>query len=145
MKNELSDILDILLSPLSSEIKEVIIKLTYQTKCKDLLLDIVSFVDIKNKIITGYASYYTSTHDYSRDIWIYNDLLGFTNNNIGLIFTFNSDFYKIFRRNITIRNNIKYTTGSSILDVLCKNTASMNINIILGLLTPDERIQFLKT
>jgi len=144
--SEYSGLLNKLFNGIPSELKEIIIKLTYQQQPTELLTDIKSFVITKNKVLNDYTNHYTRLYkNPHRDLWLYNDLLGFVNSNIGLIFAFTPKFYEVFRRNIIIRNSRKYVTGSSILDVLSKNTPTMNINFILGLLTPDERTLFLNT
>ena len=146
MNNEYSGILNKLFNGLPSELKEIIIKLTYQPQPTELLTYIKSFVSTKNKLVFFYTKYiidFLEEEHPSEYDWLENDLLGFYNDGIALLHSFTSKFYEIFRRNIIIRNNLKYISGSWILDTINKNNSIANTNFMIGLLTPHERTLFL--
>ena len=128
------------LNKIPIELKEYIFKLTYKNINKNLLNDILDFSKSKSKIINKYSDYYlNNTLNIILD-YIQNDLLIYMNSNLHMILGYSEKMEKILLRSNLI---ISHEDIDLYIFVLNKKKPSQAINILLGLLTPYERIDFI--
>lgn len=126
-----------------------IIPYTYQLQNKDLLYDITNYKKTKTILSDLYYDYWivNMQSQTEEDLnWLFNDLVAYMNNYNATMFGYVDTFYNIFRRNRFLQTNeqIDHYVFS-----LVKRDVSTQINILLGLLNPDERydiiVGFLET
>lgn len=117
-----------------------IIPYTYHLQNIHLLYDIRNYTESKTKLFQLYHKYWiieTQSHDSNEDIyWLLNDIFAYTNSYYASMYGYVDRFYNIFQRNIFLR------TKDDIDKYVCnleKKNISSQINVLLGLLTINER------
>ena len=117
-----------------------IIPYTYNLQNKNLLNDIRNYTETRSLLLKTYYEYWiidAESQDSEEDTnWLINDIMLYTNNDKATMYGYVDNFYNIFKRNVSLHtnNNIdKYIIN------LYKKTAKTQINIVLGLLTMNER------
>ena len=117
-----------------------IIPYTYNLQNKNLLNDIRNYTETRSLLLKIYYEYWiidAESQDSEEDTnWLINDIMLYTNNDKATMYGYVDNFYNIFKRNVSLHtnNNIdKYIIN------LYKKTAKTQINIVLGLLTMNER------
>ena len=117
-----------------------IIPYTYNLQNKNLLNDIRNYTETRSLLLKTYYEYWiidAESPDSEEDTnWLINDIMLYTNNDKATMYGYVDNFYNIFKRNVSLHtnNNIdKYIIN------LYKKTAKTQINIVLGLLTMNER------
>lgn len=128
--------LDNLIQRLPIELIEKIISFSYKPQPEQLLLDIRSFYFCKRALLKIYKEYHVHYlgEDHTEYDWLYNDLLGFYNDDIPTMYFITNHFQMIFKRNFI---RVKYPVNS-----LDKNNSRYCVNIMLGLMNPYERLTF---
>ena len=123
------------------DIQYKIISYTYCPQSKDLLDDIQSYHSTKNAIKQIYYELWNDDYDFSPGEWIINDILDYTNNSEVFITNLEEQYYKILSRN-------PFLTSVEQMNLFIKNLyvrpgCNNEINIIWGLMTPEDRIDFI--
>jgi hypothetical protein len=143
------------LNKIPIELKEYIFKLTYKKIDKNLLTDIIDFSKSKANIINKYSNYTNNYSNNTFNTWnsmntwnipqnnldnIQNDLLIYMNSNLHMILGYSEKMEQIL-----IRSNLIISPEDIDLYifVLNKKKPSQAVNILLGLLTPNERLDFI--
>jgi len=124
------------------DIVRYIIPFTYSPTNKKILEDIVNFHTIKQVLLDLYFRYWIIELDEIEPedkYWLLNDIYRHYNNDKAHIYGYVDDFYNRFRRNILLFTKSKEEIEEYFnLHIINKN-ANAQINILLGLLTPNER------
>jgi hypothetical protein len=126
------------------EIVNYIIPYTYNVQQKTLLNDIENFTEVKTFLSNLYHKYWIIERlslDQEDKNWLINDLFRCANNYNPTKYYVDS-FYNIFKRNIYLQTNEevdKYVNELETKDV------TTQINVLLGLLTEQERSTFRST
>jgi hypothetical protein len=133
-----------LMQKLPIEIVNYIIPYTYNVQQKTLLNDIENFTEVKTFLSNLYHKYWIIERlslDQEDKNWLINDLFRCANNYNPTKYYVDS-FYNIFKRNIYLQTNEevdKYVNELETKDV------TTQINVLLGLLTEQERSTFRST
>ena len=124
---------------LPSDIILQIIPYTYNLQNKDLLNDIVNYKETQTILSELYYNYwivYAEEHpEEDRNVLI-NDIFGYANNDVGLMYGYVDKFYTIFKRNIFLQTEEAIDNYVKRLD---NGNVNTEINIFLGLLNMNER------
>ena len=117
-----------------------IIPYTYNLQNKNLLNDIRNYTETRSLLMKLYYEYWiidAESQDPEEDTnWLINDIMLYANNDKATMYGYVDNFYNIFKRNVYLQTNDsidKYIIN------LYKKTAKTQINIMLGLLTINER------
>ena len=130
-----------LLNLLPTEIINIIISYTYSLQSNDLLEDIKHFSLTKKLLYKSYYNYWKKTYypeEYKN--WLFNDVLGFANNNQAIMWGYTEEFFTILSRNIRLTNN--QSIENYMLLKEHKDVDSL-FNIFWGLFTIQERENFI--
>ena len=130
-----------LINSLPTELINIIISYTYTLQSKDLLEDIKHFSLTKYLLYTSYYNYWKDTYcpEEYKD-WLFNDILGFANNNKAIMWGYTEGFYTILSRNIRLHN--KHSIENYMMLNENKDVDFL-INIFWGLFTIQERENFI--
>ena len=134
---------NILIQKLPNEVVFKIIQYTYHFQNKNLLVDIIDFVESKKTILKMYYDnqiIYMGEESPQDKCWLINDIFAFTNNYHALIYGYTNKFYNIIRRNGISK------TQEEIMDfIICLENKELDtqINVLWGLLNPIERKEFI--
>ncbi len=128
--------------------KDIILKIipyTYHLQNKNLLNDIINYKETKEFLIEFYYNYWIGNMNYhiqtlEDKYWLINDLLLFANDNQGSMYGYVDKFYNIFGRIINLQTKEDIDKYFLIFE---KKHVINQINIFLGLLTIEERKEFL--
>ena len=124
------------------DIVNYIISYTYSPQSKELRYDIQSYFKTKKKVFTYYHNmWFDNMYEDSDKTWLINDLFSFANDYNPTIFSYVDSFYIIFSRNFMLKsdhNKIKMYISNLENDKIDKQ-----INIFWGILTPEERKDFI--
>lgn len=116
-----------------------IIPYTYNFQKKHLLDDIKSYSESKKILFNYYYNYwiiFIQCQEPQDKYWLVNDLFAYTNNYNPTMNGYVEQFYNIFKRNIFLQGN--QHIDRYILNLEKKDVTSQ-INVFLGMLTPEER------
>ena len=129
------------LSYFPREIALQILEYTYQVQDKTLLSDIVNFTKFKSRLIFLYFAIHKNVDEY--ESWLSNDMLLYMNNyrHTGVLYGggYVDKFYTRLSRNPFLNSRQKidrYVVN------LGNNGIKKEINIYLGLMTSEEREEF---
>jgi len=128
--------LDVKISMLPIEIIKIILSFTYNFQPKCLLNDIKQFSVIKSEL---FCMYQTIWHDEYGD-WIINDIISYVNNYQATMIGYHDKFYNILWRRIGMKTNLQIDNYFEIIET---KSVFSQINILLGLLTVEERNEFM--
>jgi hypothetical protein len=120
-----------------------IIPYTYHLQNKDLLDDIKSYTETKTLLFNNYYNYwiiFIQSQEPQDKYWLVNDLFAYTNNYNPTMNGYVEQFYNIFKRNIFLQGN--QDIDRYILNLEKKHVNSQ-INVFLGMLTPNERSELI--
>ena len=127
---------------LPEDIKNYIIPFTYSVQSSELLEDIRCFVSSKQEVSCIYfRHWFDSTEDDAEKCWLINDLFAYANDYNPTIFGYVDSFYNIFSRNIML-NKDNEKIKHFIINLESENL-DKQINIFWGLMTPEERDDFI--
>jgi hypothetical protein len=132
-----------LIVELPQDIIDIIISYTYNLQNKELLDDIQDYTKSKKVLFHNYYDYwisYINEEEPEDKYWLINDLISYTNNHKATMYGYTNNFYDIFYRNILLKTN--EDVDKYIINLDDKNVNSQ-INIVLGLLTKQERYEFI--
>jgi len=127
---------------LPDDIINYIIPYTYNLQCKSLLDDIQNYKIVKMIL---FELYYYWWIDFVGDDepedkhWLFNDLVAYTNDYNATMNGFIDKFYNIWHRNIFLKTRNEIDVYFQKIE---RKNVSTQINIVLGLLTPKERDEF---
>lgn len=124
---------------LPSDIILQIIPYTYNLQNKDLLNDIVNYKEthtILSELYYNYWIVYAQEDPGSDRNWLINDIFGYANNDVALMYGYVDKFYTIFKRNIFLQTEDVIDKYVKRLD---NGNVNTEINIFLGLLNMNER------
>lgn len=131
-----------ILSRLPEEIQGRIMSYTYQPQPEFLLEDIQSFVDCKKELLQKYYDFWIlqlhmSVPEERR--WLINDFFYYANQYKPTMFGYSDTFYQLFQQAYGI-----YTQAEveAFVRKLGKKEVDTQINVVLGLLRPDQRDDF---
>lgn len=126
-----------------TEISSHIIQYTYSFQNKQLLSDIINFTESKTKILELYCA---KNNDSEYVNWLANDITLYTNtfHHTGVLYGggYVDKFYSRLSRNPFL--NSKEKIDKYVIRLSCKDNVMKEINIYLGLLTIDERYEFIQ-
>ena len=106
---------------------------------KKHLEDIRSFYKLKNLGINLYSKRYENEPNQIEN-WFTNDISGFMNNNLPIMYGYVEKYYDILFRLKNIKD--KQTIISFSINLI-KGSSKREINVLFGLLTTNERIDML--
>lgn len=121
-----------------------IVPYTYNLQNKNLLQDIINYKEIKTLLLEFYHKIWIielQSQDPTDDLnWLINDIISYSNDYKATMYGYTDNFYNIFKRNkfLTLNKDV-----DNYVDKLKKKTVLSQINILLGLLTINERNEFL--
>lgn len=119
-----------------------IIPYTYSLQSKELTEDIISYFNGKKIVNSIYYGFWINDSDKHADkCWLINDLFAFANDYNPTMFGYKESFYKIFSRNIMLKND-KNNVNNYIIRLESEEIDNQ-INIFWGLFTPEEREDFI--
>ena len=124
---------------LPNEIILRIISYTYSLQDKTLLNDIVNYTESKTKMFNLYHQRWIiemSEQEPEDKNWLINDIIAYANNYQATMYGYVDKFYNIFKRNIFLQTNEQIR---KYVFKLQGSHVNKEINIYLGLLTPNER------
>ena len=129
------------LTKLPSDIISRIISYTYEIQDKSLLNDIIHYHHSKKILLELYYKFWIidmQSPDSDEDKnWLINDIFAYANNYKATMHGYIDEFYNIFKRNNLLQRNDQI--DKYVMFLLDKKHVSSQINIFLGLLTPNER------
>ena len=128
--------------------KDIILKIipyTYHLQNKNLLDDIINYKESKTILFEIYNNCWIIHIEYPIEsqedkYWLINDLLLYANDNKASMNGYVDNFYNIFKRNIYLQTN---EDVDKYVDNFEKKHILTQINIFLGLLTVEERQDFI--
>ena len=127
---------------LPEDIKNYIIPFTYSSQPSELLEDIRSFFSTKQEVSYIYfTQWFDSTEEDLDKCWLVNDLFAFANDYNPTLYGYLESCYIMFSRNIMLKSSHKRI--NNFLSKLEKETFNKKINVFWGLMTPEERIDFI--
>ena len=116
-----------------------IIPYTYNTQSKQLLQDITNYTKIKTQISQLYFDLWIIQRQEPQPEdknWLLNDIMSYANDDNPTMLGYVDKFYNIFKRMIQLQTNEDVEKYVLLLE---KKNVSTQINILLGLLHPNER------
>uniref|UniRef100_A0A6C0JGR1 Uncharacterized protein n=1 Tax=viral metagenome TaxID=1070528 RepID=A0A6C0JGR1_9ZZZZ len=116
-----------------------IIPYTYNFQKKDLLNDIKSYSEAKTLLSNNYYNYwiiFVQSQEPQDKYWLINDIFAYANNYNATMYGYVDEFYNIFKQNPFLQSN--QDIDRYILNLEKKDVTSQ-INVFLGMLTPDQR------
>ena len=128
---------------LPSDILSRIIPYAYNTQNRELLQDIVNYTKTKTQLSELYFNFWIiKIQDIEPEDknWLINDIFSYANNNYPSMLGFVDNFYNILKRNKQLQTNQHVDMYVTNLE---KKNSTTQINILLGLLHPNERNKFL--
>ena len=128
-----------LITKLPLDIILYIIPYTYHLQNKDLLTDIKSYTETKTLLSNYYYNYwiiFMQSQELQDKYWLINDLFAYANNYNPTMYGYDEQFYNIFKRNTFLQSN--EDINRYILNLEKKDVCSQ-INVFLGMLTPEQR------
>jgi hypothetical protein len=121
-----------------------IIPYTYNFQNKKLLFDIKNYKETNTLLLELYRKIwiidFQSPNPQEDKDWLINDIISYANNYNATMYGYIDQFYNIFKRNIFLKLN---EDVDNYLNYLEEKEVSSQINIVLGLLTINERNEFL--
>lgn len=128
-----------LIEKLPLDIVLKIIPYTYCLQNKDLLSDIKNYTETKTILTDYYYNYwivFLQSQELQDKYWLINDIFAYANNYNPTMYGYDEEFYNIFKRNIFLQTN--QDIERYVLNLEKKHVNSQ-INIFLGMLTPEQR------
>lgn len=126
------------------EITLHIISYTYNLQNKKLLNDIIHYKETQLLLLELYYNYWIIDREQLDDpdvdkYWLINDIFAYANNHNAIMYGYIDNFYNIFKRNISLQT---IEAIEEYVSKLKEKNVNTQINIFLGLLTIDERNDF---
>ena len=130
------------------EIASQIMQYTYHVQDKTLLNDIVNFTKSKARLYFLYFTYFTMEEVDTYESWLSNDIVLYTNNfrHTGVLYGggYVDKFYTRLSRNPFLNTREKIDRYVVNLGINGVHGITKEINIYLGLLTSEEREEFIE-
>ena len=125
------------LSRMPREVVKLILFYTHSYQPKLLLNDIENINIIKNNLL---QKYWDCWEDDESNYWLVNDIFSFANEYHASMYGYRKKYYDIFLRHTCVKSNLQV---HKYIKNLGGRAIGSQINILLGLLTPDERNEFI--
>lgn len=140
--NEPKDPLDKLIQKLPDELISIIMSYTYNIQNKELRQDIKNYHLTFSAINEIYLERFMEYNDPIRESqeWLNNDVYGFCNNHVAIMFGYVDDFYKIFFQHPLLNTKSKL---DKYIVVLEQKDVKIQNRIFWGLMSPQQRHQFI--
>lgn len=132
-----------LIEKLPLDVVMQIIPYTYHLQNKELLNDIKSYTETKILLSKYYYNYWIVFLENNEDEdknWLINNIFAYANNYKPTMNGYDEQFYNIFKRNAFLQSNQDIERYVANLE---KKDVTSQINIFLGLLTLQERGEFI--
>lgn len=127
---------------LPDDLQSYIIPFTYSVQSSELLEDIRSFVSSKQEVSYIYfRQWFDSCEEDLDKCWLVNDLFAFANDYNPTLYGYLETCYTMFSRNIMLKSSHKRI--NEFLSKLEKETFNKKINVFWGLMTSEERTDFI--
>ena len=121
-----------------------ILKYTYRLQKKELREDIINYYKSKKKAIKLYNNSFMDDNEEQAGLnWLSNDIDSYCNLNIATMERLSDNYINILKRSIIFEEK-KYIDITNYYWKFPFRDVSRNINIMWGLLTPNERYKMLK-
>ena len=127
-----------LINRLPIDIVLKIIPYTYTLQNKNILNDIVNYVETKKNLLILYHTYWFDIEEDEYKNWLINDIFAYANDYNATMYGYVNKFYCIFERHIGLRSQSKEKIDKYVYN-LEKESVETQINIFLGLLNLTER------
>jgi len=139
--------------------KNCIMPLTYSPQSKELCTDIQSCYNVKQRLYKKYTEKFprlpSTLHGESAEDWLSNDLGRFLNNDVPTIHGYQEFYINIYRRlfSLTSKNRdfiIDHLENMAMASMFSSDShwndigVKYEINTIIGILTPSERIKLIE-
>jgi len=130
-----------IIKKLPEEIRQYILTFTYEPQPFVLLNDIRDYTRTRPIIQDWYIHQFAFEYPNAENDWLYNDLIGFCNEDRALIFGYRERYFEIFSRIFLLKNK----TPEQLLPYcsIFRYSAKTN-NVIWGIFTIEERTNFMK-
>lgn len=125
------------------EIIYIILSYTYQPQSKELTEDIKNYYESKQIIFNKYYTFWIVEYQGSVPSdkeWLINDLYRYYNKDFATIYGYIDEFYELFFRKFNIQTKEQVNNFISVLD---NKSLDTQINVLLTLLNPKERNEFI--
>ena len=121
-----------------------IIPYTYEKQPGELMSDLVSFHDTRDQLYDFYEEKWDMYPDENYVDWLFNDISRFMNNDIPSIVGISDGNIEKMRRIYFFRDKSdQYIFQFVNYDMMIVFSSETSINILIGCLTPRERLQLL--
>lgn len=127
------------LSRLPRDIQLHILSYTYRSQPEALCEDIRNFVETKEELLQKYHRYWIVRLGMSFPTdryWLLNDFFYYANHYKQTLFGYSEPFYRVFRRGYGLE---RHEAVDAFVRKLGTKSLETQINVVLGLFTPDQR------
>ena len=124
---------------LPEELRQYILSFTYDPQPLVLLNDIRQYTRTRPIIQEWYIHNFAWEYPNAENDWLYNDLLGFCNENHALMFGYREKYYERFSRLFLLKNK----SHEEVLPY-CRLYSAKTNNTIWGIFTEEERDNFMQ-
>ena len=131
-----------IIKKLPEELRRYILTFTYKPQAFVLLTDIRHYVPSRQVLQDWYINRFAWEYPNAENDWLYNDLIGFCNENHATMFGYRDYFFSIFTRMFSLKNKTRKQILRS-KSIICKDSKKAS-NVTWGLLEIEERIKFME-
>jgi hypothetical protein len=130
-----------IIKKLPEELRQYILTFTYEPQPFVLLNDIRHYTRTRPILQEWYVHRFAWEYPNAENDWLYNDLIGFCNEDRALIFGYRERFFEIFSRIFLLKNK----TPAQLLPYcsIFRYSAKTN-NTLWGIFTEEERSRFME-
>lgn len=121
---------------LPEEVVSFIFGYSYTPQKKELMDDIIHFINIKHQLLTSYASTISTILHNQYKYFLLSDILFNINNHIDIGHNFTDSFYKVFFRLALLKTP---TNVHTYIKKLVNRPIDSQINVLLALMKQDDR------
>jgi hypothetical protein len=128
---------------LPKELIYIILSYTYQPQSKELTEDIKNYYESRQIILNVYYEFWINKNKHSEPSdkeWIINDLYRYYNKDFVSMNGYVDEFYELFFRKFNIQTKEQVNKYITVLD---NKSLDTQINVLLTLLNPKERNEFI--
>ena len=127
------------LSRFPQDLQHRILSYTYRPQPETLCEDIRSYVETKRELLQKYNRYWIVRLGMSAPTdryWLLNDFFYYANQYKQTLFGYSDPFYRVFQRGYGLERREAVDT---FVRKLGRKSLDTQINVVLGLFTPDQR------
>uniref|UniRef100_A0A6C0HQT6 Uncharacterized protein n=1 Tax=viral metagenome TaxID=1070528 RepID=A0A6C0HQT6_9ZZZZ len=129
-----------IIKKLPKDIRNYILTFTYEPQPFILLNDIRHYIRTRQEIKDWYTNHFAWEYPNAESDWLYNDLLGFCNENSALMFGYKAFYFEVFSRAFLLKNKSR---DELLMHRHIFRYSDKTNNVIWGLLTIQERNEFI--